>query len=39
MQKIAISEVFLEPVRGVLPNNFCYKILEKEFIFSRALGV
>ena len=26
-------------VRGVLPNSFSYKILEKEFIFSRAVGV
>ena len=24
---------------GVLSNNFFYKILEKEFIFSRAVGV
>ena len=26
-------------VRGVLPNNFSYKIFGKEFTFSRAVDV
>ena len=35
MTILEIQKVGME-IRGILPNNFFYKIFEKEFIFNRA---
>ena len=38
---VNVTTMLQQPSRvtSIHPNNFSYEILEKEFIFSRAVGV